>query len=197
MVLAQVEFAYNNFVNRSIEKIPFEIVTRMHPRGVTNLRDVSSEGKRSTTREEFVDFMESLHKEVKLRMEETNQNFKENANKSSRHHVFKFDDEVVVHLKKGRFLVETYSKLVMNKLRPCKILRKFDNGNAYEVELLDDMDISPIFNVVDLYDYHKLDDEFFISNNYSKKQIEEVEQILDQRFGKSTRGKDYYENFLN
>ena len=31
VVLAQAEFAYNNFVNRSTEKKPFEIVTRMHP----------------------------------------------------------------------------------------------------------------------------------------------------------------------
>ena len=34
MVLAQVEFAYNNFVNKSIGKTPFEIVIGMHPRGI-------------------------------------------------------------------------------------------------------------------------------------------------------------------
>ena len=42
----------------------------------------------------------------------------------------------------------------MKKFGPCKILRKFDIGNAYEVELLDDMDISPIFNIANLYKYH-------------------------------------------
>ena len=46
MVLAQVEFAYNNFVNRSTGKTPFEIVTGMHPRGTSDLRDVASEEKR-------------------------------------------------------------------------------------------------------------------------------------------------------
>jgi hypothetical protein len=33
-------------------------------------------------------------------------------------------------------------------------LRKFV-ANAYEIELLDDVDISPIFNVLDLYPYRK------------------------------------------
>ena len=39
----------------------------------------------------------------------------------------------------------------MKKFGTCKILKKFDSGNSYEVELLDDMDISPIFNVANLY----------------------------------------------
>ena len=81
----------------------------------------------------------------------------------------------------------------MKKFGPCKILKKFDSGNAYEVELLDDMDISPIFNVSDLYKYHELDDEVAVPDDYPKKQIEEVKQILNQRIGKSTSGNDYYE----
>ena len=82
----------------------------------------------------------------------------------------------------------------MKKFRACKILINFDSCNSYEFELLVlDMDISPIFNIFDLYKYHDLNDEFVVSNNYPKKQIEEVEQILDQRVGKSRRGKDYYE----
>lgn len=98
----------------------------------------------------------------------------------------------MVHLRKGRFLVGTYSKLTMNKFGPCKILKNFESGNAYEVELPDGMDISHIFNVVDLYKYHELDDEVVVSDDYPKKKIEEVEKVLDQRVGKSTRRKDYY-----
>jgi hypothetical protein len=35
-------------------------------------------------------------------------------------------------------------------------LRKFDE-NAYEIELPDDVGISPIFNILDLYPYRKDD----------------------------------------
>ena len=55
------------------------------------------------------------------------------------------------------------------------------------------MDISPIFNSADLYKYHESEDEVVVSDDYPKKQTEEVDHILDQRVGKSTRGKDYYE----
>ena len=44
-------------MNRSTGKKPFEIVTGMHPRGISDLRDVAGEEKRSTIGEEFVDFI--------------------------------------------------------------------------------------------------------------------------------------------
>ena len=40
----------------------------------------------------------------------------------------------------------------MNKIGPCKILRK-NSSNAYEIELPTYIGISTIFNVVDLYVY--------------------------------------------
>ena len=72
MVLAQAKFSYNNSVNMSRGKKPFEIVTRMKPRGVSYLRDIAGEEKRSAIGEEFADFMKSLHKEVKLRIDQIN-----------------------------------------------------------------------------------------------------------------------------
>ena len=137
--------------------------------------------------------MKSLHEEVKLKLEHSNQKYKENANKCRRHHVFEVGDEVMVHLKEEIFPIRTYIKLKMKKFGPCKILKKFDSGNAYQVELPNDMDVSPIFNVFDLSKYHDRDDEVFVLDNYPKKHIKEVEHILDQRVGKSTRGKHYYE----
>jgi hypothetical protein len=46
----------------------------------------------------------------------------------------------------------------MKNIGPCKILRKFDE-NAYEIELPDDVCISPIFKVSGLYPYRKDDTE--------------------------------------
>jgi hypothetical protein len=40
----------------------------------------------------------------------------------------------------------------MKKIGPCNILRKFDE-NSYEIELPNDVGISPIFNISDLYPY--------------------------------------------
>ena len=81
----------------------------------------------------------------------------------------------MVHLKKGRFHIGPYSKMKMNNFGPYKILKKFDSGNAYEVELPDDIDIFPIFNVANFYKYHETDDEFIVLEDYPKKKIEEVE----------------------
>ena len=99
----------------------------------------------------------------------------------------------MVHLKKDIFPTGTYSKLKMKKFGPYKILRKFDNGNAYKVELPNDMGISHVFNIANLYKYHESDDEVVVPNYYPKNKIEEVEQILDHRVGKGTIRKHYYE----
>ena len=98
--MAQAKFSYNNPMNRSIGKTPVEIVTRMKPRGVSNLRDISGEAKRSALGEEFANFMKSSHKEVTLMSEQSNQKYKENVDQSRRHHDFQVGDEVMVHLKK-------------------------------------------------------------------------------------------------
>ena len=138
MVLAQAKFAYNNSMNRSTSKTPFKTISGMKDRGISNLKNVGEE-KRSAEGEEFSKYISSLHKEVKLKLEQSNHKYKENDDRRRKHHYLEVGDEVMVYLKKRIFFVGTYSKLRMRKFGPCKILRKFDSGNAYEVESLDDI----------------------------------------------------------
>ena len=55
-------------------------------------------------------------------------------------------------LGKDIFLKEKYKNLNMKKIVPCKILKKFV-ANAYEIELPENLGISPIFTIANLYPY--------------------------------------------
>jgi hypothetical protein len=87
----------------------------------------------------------------------------------------------------------------MKKIGLCKILRNFDT-NAYEIELPDDVGISPIFNISDLYPYREDDTERSEGQEniqWEKKmpvaEKPQMEKIVDERIGKKTRRKTYFE----
>jgi hypothetical protein len=87
----------------------------------------------------------------------------------------------------------------MKKNGPCKIIKKFGT-NAYEIELLDGIGISLIFNVVDLYPYKdeetRTEDEQ-IEVQWAKKmpvsKNPQMEIIVYKRIRKKTRRKEYFE----
>ena len=53
----------------------------------------------------------------------------------------------MVHLRREIFLVGIYNKIIIKKFEPCKIVKKHDSRNAYEVDLPTELNISPIFNI--------------------------------------------------
>jgi hypothetical protein len=61
---------------------------------------------------------------------------------------------VSMHLRKERFSKSAYNKLKMKKIGPCKILKRISN-NAYVLKLPKGLDISPTFNVSNLFELHE------------------------------------------
>ena len=87
-------------------------------------------------------------------MKRSSSEYKHKNDQHRRKLQFEVGDQVLAHLRKDRFRRGTYNKLRLKKIRPCKILRKFGE-NAYELELPEDVGISPIFNISNLYPYRE------------------------------------------
>ena len=92
----------------------------------------------------------------------------------------------------------TYNKLKMKKFGPSKIVQRHDSRNAYEVELPTELNISPVFNILDLIEYYEGGDgdevvEVQWSIPIASSTTKEIEEILDSYFGKSIRKKTYEE----
>jgi hypothetical protein len=143
-ILPQAEFAYNDSVNRSTCKSPFQILYGTQPRGVSELREPEQAETSSAHAKEFAEAMQELHAEVKQRLQKSNQEYKRRADQSKRQLQFEVGDMVLAHLRKERFPRGTYNKLKMKKIGPCRVLKKFGE-NACELELPEGIGISPDF----------------------------------------------------
>jgi hypothetical protein len=201
-IFPQAEFAYNDSVNRSTGKSPFQVVYGMQPRGVSELRDSEQTVTSSASAEEFAEAMRELHSRVKDRLQSSSQEYKHRADQHRRQLQFEVGDLVLAHLRKERFSRGTYNKLKMKKIRPCKVLRKF-RENAYEIELLDGIRISLIFNITDLYPYRAGEAETGAEQpviqwmeHMPVAERAQMECILDKRVGKRTRRKEYFEYLI-
>ena len=111
---------------------------------------------------------------------------------------------VMAYLKKERFPKVTYNNLKLKKIGPCKVLRKF-SANAYEIELPFDLQISPIFNVLDLYPFRDAgiqldgvnsdrdDPTIDWKGQIPQKEQPQIESIIDSRILRKIRDKTFFQ----
>ena len=156
LILSQVEFI--NSINKSTGKSPFQIVCGSSPRNSSKLRQLDKGEISSSEAEEFVEHLKNIHEEVRKHIIKMNTQYKAKEGVKRRYKEFQIGDEVMVQLRKEYFLVGTYNKLKMKKFGPCMIVKRHASGNAYEVELLVELNISPVFNILDLTEYYERGD---------------------------------------
>ena len=86
----------------------------------------------------------------------------------------------------------------MKKFGPCKIVKRHDSENAYEVELFAELNISLVFNISDLIEYYEGGDSDEVTDIQwsilvATLDTKEIEEILDSRVGRITKNKTYEE----
>lgn len=155
-VLAQAEFAFNSLVNQTTGRAPFQVVYGRMPKSVVDLADIPEGERVNTDAEALAELIKQTHEEVKSCIEQNNAKYKSAADQHRRYKEFEVGDKVMVYLRKERFPSGAYNKLKLKKIGPCRIVRKCGT-NAYQVDLPDEFDMSPIFNISDLYTYSEDD----------------------------------------
>ena len=117
---------------------------------------------------------------------------------------FQVGDLAMAYVKNERFPKGTYNKLNLKNIGPFQVLRKFF-ANAYEIELPFDFQISPIFNVSDLYPFRDAgiqtdgttldgdDSSIDWQGQIPHKEQPHIEAILDKKILKKTRNKTFFQ----
>lgn len=101
-VLAQSEYAYNDTINRTIGKSPFEVVYGVHTRGIFELRDLGSVAIRSGYAKDFSQSMKEVHESVTQALKENTSKIKQKVDEMRRNIQFQVGDLVMVHLNNAR-----------------------------------------------------------------------------------------------
>ena len=91
-------FFYNNSMNRSTSRSPFQILYGSIPRTTPELRKMEQGERTSAEVEEFVEHIKHLHEEVDAHITKMNQQYKARADQRRRPKEFQVGDLVMVHL---------------------------------------------------------------------------------------------------
>ena len=146
------EFAYNNSVNRSTGKSLFQIVNGYSPRTPIDLVPLPPHMRVSERAGNFAKHIHDLLDEIRRKFSLSNEEYKLAADVHRRSKEFNVGDYVMVRIRPERIPKTFSKKLYARAMGPYSIIRKM-GSNAYLLDLPNDMDINPVFNVEDLLPY--------------------------------------------
>jgi hypothetical protein len=136
------------------------------------MSDMPQEAQVCDDGEAFADPVWRVHEEVRIALKASNDAYATTANQHQWVKEFEEGDMVLVYLWHERFPKWTYHKFKSRKYGPFKMLKKI-SSNAYLLELPPDLQISPIFNVSDLYSFDGLDGQMQVVE-------EQIEQLCNK-----------------
>ncbi|KAJ0980669.1 hypothetical protein J5N97_008924 [Dioscorea zingiberensis] len=151
-LLPTAKFAYNNSVNRTTEKSPFQIVNGLTPRQPVDLIPLPPDSRPSASADSFAQHISNLHAEIRRKIVLNNASYKFVADTHRRTKDFNKGDYVLVCVHSERFPLHSFKKLHARAIGPYRIIQKL-GPNAYRVDLPADLHISSVFNVEDLFPY--------------------------------------------
>ena len=102
--------------------------------------------------ENFAKYIHGLHAEIRRKISLSNEEYKLAVDVHQRYKEFNVGEYVMVHIRPERILKPFSKKLFARAMGPYSIICKL-RSNAYLLDLPNDMDINPVFNVEDLLPY--------------------------------------------
>ena len=184
-LLPYVEFAYNDSVQASTKRTPFEVVYGDHP-----LRPTASLLTKSPSANDMKITIDSIVKEVKDRLVEAQIRQSEYANKKRDLIHFVIGEQVLVnadHIHQDWDKKRPTRKLGSKWIGPFSIERKISD-TAYRLNLPKNMKIHPVFHVSALEKY-RINSPKFSERSHIRPEPDivdtvaeyEVEEIIDKR----------------
>lgn len=158
LVLPQAKFAFNKSVNRYKGCILFEVVYGFWPLTLIDLHTLNLLARLSEAALNFLRYMKDVHEEVKRCLSLSIEAYAIGANVWWKDRHFDIGEKVLIRLRPESFPPGSFTKLHAQGTRPFKVAKKL-GPNAYVIDLPLDYNISPVFNIKDLTQYHNSEEQ--------------------------------------